>query len=261
VLAPKVDGLAVLVRLLGDAPLDLVALLGSISAVAGSPGQCDYAAANAALDAFVEAEARPAAWRRVVAVDYAAWRDVGMAARTVVAAARREAWEEHLRSAIAPAQGADAFARALASGRARLVVAPFDLLHALDVVRQQGLAPATAGTAEAPAELPASTQERPAVSTPYEAPETEVERRLGAIWSELLGVERIGAHDDFFELGGHSLMATRMLARVDQALAARLALRDVFDAPTIHRLAEKITRARASAQDAAPAPDREELEF
>ena len=54
VLAPKVDGLRVLVQLLGDAQLDFVALMSSISSVVGSPGACGYAAANAVFDSFVE---------------------------------------------------------------------------------------------------------------------------------------------------------------------------------------------------------------
>ena len=58
-MSPKVNGLAVLIRLLGGHPLDFVALMSSISAVMGPPGLCDYAAANAVLDAFAESEDCP----------------------------------------------------------------------------------------------------------------------------------------------------------------------------------------------------------
>jgi acyl transferase domain-containing protein len=266
VLAPKVDGLAVLLRVLGDVPLDFVALLGSISSVIGGPGLCDYASANAVLDAFVDSIDLPAAWRRVVTLDYSAWREVGMAARLIVPEARRGAWEAYLRAGIPSDSGADAFARALASGRSRVVVAPFDLVRASESARDQAsgrASPVQDASPEEPSAPPGEPQERPAVSTAYEAPATDVELRLAAVWTELLGVERIGVHDDFFELGGHSLLATRVLARIDQLLGARLTLRDVFDSPTIRRLSEKVgaERREAGRGDDVPKGDREELEF
>ena len=81
VLAPKVDGLDVLVRLLGKVPLDFVALMSSINSVLGAPGVSDYAGANAVLDAFPDSELRPTSWKHVVSVDWGPWRDLGMAAK------------------------------------------------------------------------------------------------------------------------------------------------------------------------------------
>ena len=81
-----------------------------------------------------------------------------------------------------------------------------------------------------------------------------------AIWSELLGVDRIGMHDDFLEMGGHSLLATRVLARVEDVLHVRLTLRDVFEAPTIRQLAERVGE-RGGGLARADNADREELEF
>jgi acyl carrier protein len=89
----------------------------------------------------------------------------------------------------------------------------------------------------------------------FEAPASDVEVRIAAIWVELLGVERVAAHDDFFALGGHSLLATRVLARIDESLGAKLALRDMFDAPTLRALAARV------ASLGAPGTDREEIEF
>jgi acyl carrier protein len=91
---------------------------------------------------------------------------------------------------------------------------------------------------------------------------TETEHALAAIWTELLGIEQIAADDSFFLLGGHSLMATRILVRIKDRFGANLVLRDVFDAPTLSKLAARIDEA-ASASAAAPLEDddREELVF
>ena len=62
---------------------------------------------------------------------------------------------------------------------------------------------------------------------------------LCATWAEVLGVERVGVRDDVVELGAHSVMATQVITRLE-LLKVRLALRDVFDAPTAEALARAI---------------------
>jgi amino acid adenylation domain-containing protein len=72
------------------------------------------------------------------------------------------------------------------------------------------------------------------------APLTEAERKLGEIWSALLGVGSIQADDNFFELGGHSLLAVQLVARIKSALSVHVSLRDVFESPTLAGLARCI---------------------
>ncbi len=254
VLAPKVDGLSVLVELLGGTSLDFVALFSSINAVAGAAGTADYAAANAYLDAFVDSDARPRAWQHVVAFDWGPWREVGMAAKLAAAAANRSERQAALRHALASDAAVEAFVRGLGSRRNRIVVSSFDPVRAAELATSSSK---TQGAAAA------AVRKRPEPTTEARAPGSEVERRLGEIWCELLGVDRVDARDDFFELGGHSLLATRVLARVDQAFGARLSLRDVFDAPTLERLSERVEAAvsKSAAAPAADDADREELEF
>ncbi|SDF31356.1 type I polyketide synthase [Limimaricola pyoseonensis] len=81
VLAPKLRGLEVLDALLPDGRLDWMALCASVSGWAPAAGQADYAAANAALDAF--AQARSGGRTAVVAIDWGIWADVGMAAEAL----------------------------------------------------------------------------------------------------------------------------------------------------------------------------------
>jgi acyl transferase domain-containing protein len=263
VLSPKIDGLAVLVDLLGDTPLDFVALMSSISSVFGAPGLCNYAAGNAVLDAFVDSTARPAAWKRVCAMNWDSWRDVGMAAHLTVPQAMRAEHEAHLRTAIATETGVDAFARILGSGRSQVIFTThdLDLAFAARQARIEGIGTAPVQPAlPVPSHQTAASREssRPANLSPSALPATETERSLAAIWQELTGVTNIGMDDDFFELGGHSLLATRVLARISAILGVRLALRDVFEAPTVRLLAQRV--ADGDRQTSAPvADDREEI--
>jgi acyl carrier protein len=97
--------------------------------------------------------------------------------------------------------------------------------------------------------LPAPEQTRAGVGNEYVAPRTEVEQTLSAIWSEVLGVQRIGVHDSFFELGGHSLLATQVMSRIRDMFQVEIALRRIFETPTINRLAEIIETAQREEQD------------
>ena len=88
--------------------------------------------------------------------------------------------------------------------------------------------------------------EKPAVSSgaDYVAPRDEAEAEVAAIWERLLGVERVGANDNFFELGGHSLLAHRVLGAVRERLGTEVALRTLFEEPTVAGVASAVTRAR-----------------
>jgi phthiocerol/phenolphthiocerol synthesis type-I polyketide synthase E len=261
VLAPKVDGLRVMVRLLGDSELDFVALMSSISSVIGSPLTCSYAAANAVFDCFVESATRPPAWKQVIAINWAAWREIGMAADVVVPERIRAARNAFLYTGIATEAGVDAFARILGSRRRRVIMTSDDL----EAPFARGGTPAVSVTpgdrttrAHPGAPGPLSAVERGDVRNP---PVTDTEKCLATIWTELIGDTGLGIDDDFFDLGGHSLLATRVIARVTAAHGVRLALRDIFAAPTIRSLAERIDALaeRRPAAMAEASNDREEI--
>ena len=75
----------------------------------------------------------------------------------------------------------------------------------------------------------------------FRAPTSPVEEIVAAVYADLLGVERVGVDDDFFALGGNSLVATQLVARVGAALDADVPVRVVFEAPTVGRLATRVT--------------------
>jgi amino acid adenylation domain-containing protein len=92
-----------------------------------------------------------------------------------------------------------------------------------------------------------------ATEADYAAPRTPVEERLARIWTEVLGIERVGIDDDFFALGGHSLLATLVISRIRQSLGVEVALHKIFELPTVGTLAGEIeTAMREHAAPKAP---------
>ena len=101
--------------------------------------------------------------------------------------------------------------------------------------------------------LPESKDFVTAGGAAYVAPRTPVEEMLAKIWQELLGLERVGVHDDFFELGGHSLLATRVISRIHDELPTDLPVRRLFETPTIEGLAVSVVQASVEKEEAADA--------
>jgi FkbM family methyltransferase len=86
--------------------------------------------------------------------------------------------------------------------------------------------------------LPGPQQALSAVE--FVAPRTSTESELAALWSEILGNDHFGIHDNFFDSGGHSLTATQLVTRIRKNFAVELSLRDFIKYPTIAGLAELI---------------------
>jgi acyl carrier protein len=84
---------------------------------------------------------------------------------------------------------------------------------------------------------------------PYEAPTTELEQRIAAIWQEALKVERVGLHGNFFDLGGHSLLMVQVHEKLSAAFGRRFSMVELFQHPTVASLAKYV--AQQSSPDAA----------
>ncbi|HEX8691063.1 MAG TPA: amino acid adenylation domain-containing protein [Longimicrobium sp.] len=76
-----------------------------------------------------------------------------------------------------------------------------------------------------------------AVAVRHVGPRSPLEEKLAALWREVLGVERVGVHDDFFDLGGQSITATRLMSRIRAELGVQLPVAELLRGPTIEQVA------------------------
>lgn len=245
VFAPKLQGTRFLLEALREEPLDFVLLCSSISSMAGGLGMSDYAAANAYLDALA------ALWQRsakhpVISVNWDAWRDLGMAAGRVL--------PEGI--GMDGPEGARALERIVnGPAFAQVVISTTDLNQRLGELDNGMLELLETGPV---AKKKRRDHPRPALDTPFVAPEGDLETGLASIWQDMLGIVSVGAGDNLFELGGDSLLAIQILARARKAYDVELHPAAFFKAPTIRdlailvetRLIEEIEG--AAAVDAAP---------
>jgi acyl carrier protein len=204
-----------------------------MAAILGGVGQTAYASANIFMDAFVRRrrQSDPAKW---VSVNWDIWRiDTDVADLTRAGKSLAELGMD-AREGVEAAQIALSF-----RSPAQVIVSTGDLnarvnqwvilesLHAKDQQRQ----------AVGPR---ASYARRPAVKTEYVSGRDETERIVTEVWQDVLGIEKIGIHDNFSELGGHSLLAIKIVAGLRAAFQVSLPVRALFDTPTIAQLSQNL---------------------
>src|SRR5580693_1492999 len=127
-------------------------------------------------------------------------------------------------------EGLDAFDRLLRGPEAAPIVVAAGLDDRLPQV--------SSAPADVPVTALADRFPRPDLPEPYAPPLTATQRRLAQVWSAVLGVDPIGTRDNFFDLGGNSLVALQMLTLVRKEFGITLPSVTLFEAPTVHTLAE-----------------------
>ncbi|WP_033260583.1 type I polyketide synthase [Amycolatopsis vancoresmycina] len=145
---------------------------------------------------------------------------------------------------IRPVDGAEAFLRALTPGLGGQVV--ISTRPVADLFARRVTAEALEETEAEPVS--------PQTQDDYLAPRTDLEAEIARQWAEVLGVERVGVHDDFFALGGNSLVAIQLIAQVRKTTGARLAMKTLFESSTVAALAERIEELRSGPAPAAAEP-------
>ncbi len=274
VMASKVDGTRVLARAFQNRGLDFVLLCSSTTSILGLVGQVDYCAANAYLDVFASHHAFGRD-TTVVAVNWSAWRDVGMAVDTrKLRDGVGEGGDTMLQGGLSNDDGIEVFKRVVAGPpAAQVAVSYLDLGWAMDGERlEASVVTASAEDIErgvvrteqtsSESAVAASTQQlhpRPAIQSVFVAPRNEVETKICAVWQEMIGIDRVGVHDSFFELGGHSLLAVRVMTRVNEALGSDIPVAKLYEGLTVDfiaRLLAPVTQTEALEEAGADAAEK-----
>ncbi|MCC5644528.1 SDR family NAD(P)-dependent oxidoreductase [Nostoc sp. CHAB 5824] len=249
VFAPKIKGTLTLNNVLKNIDLDFLVLCSSLTAIQGGLGQVDYCAANTFLDAFTH-------WNTVtnnrftVAINWDAWQEVGMAVNTNVPDEINNWRKESLKNAILPPEGIDVFSRILTNSLPQVIVSTEDLQARIEQLNQLVLSLSFAQKPVNPCQVSASRHSRSLQANTYVAPRNQIEQTITNIWEELIGIEKIGVHDDFFELGGHSLLAVQTISRLREVFQIELPLRTLlFDAPTVSELANIIVEKQPQSEE------------
>lgn len=262
VLTPKLGGALNLSRAFAAQPLDYFVCFSSAAALTGSLGQSAYAAANAALDALMEA--RRMSGKPGLSIQWGPWAESGMAAHQ--AERDRQRFAGYGIDAIAPSDGMALLGRLLATDGGALAVLDVDwptylgqlyrdkfppIYRELSAAASKAVAPAASGLAENL--LAAAPEQRRTLLEQHLR--TAVEGVLG-----LAGRQQIAPRQRLFELGLDSLGAVELRNRLVAALGRNLRATLLFDYPTLAALADHIEHdvlgfpPDSAPEEAAPAP-------
>ena len=259
VMAPKVSGGWNLHTLTAGRPLDFFVLFSSAAGVLGSPGQGNYSAASAFLDAL--AHHRQSQGLPALSIDWGPWSEVGLAARPD-RGGRLAA--QGMRS-LSPPQGVAALARLLATGTAQVSVLPVNRGEWREVYRAAAGAPLLAdlGLEEAGAAAEAAPRDgAPAGAAILAAPPAERQRLVQAhLQREVarvlgLAVSKLDVNQPLNTLGIDSLMAVELKNRIESDLRVAVPLIKVIQGPSVAELTVLLLNQLAGVEPIAETPVR-----
>jgi amino acid adenylation domain-containing protein len=93
--------------------------------------------------------------------------------------------------------------------------------------------------------LPVPDQKRPELGQLYVAPRSDLESAIVKVWQEVLGIEKVGVHDNFFDLGGHSLLMVQVHLKLREVSERAVTMIELFQYPTVDSLAKYMSRSQS----------------
>jgi acyl carrier protein len=234
VMAPKVSGTWNLHAATADLPLDFFVLFSSAVSVLGSPGQANYAAANAFLDAM--AHYRQSRGLPAISINWGPWSEVGLAASTFERLKAVGSTAPQLVKLISVKQGLEALRRLLVSSIPQVMVLPFDLKDLVKLYPSAARMPLFKEVGGKESHL-ARYYERPNLSQKHVEPRNELERKLAGIWQQSLHIDRVGVQDSFFELGGDSVLGIQIITLAEKTFGVAINVGEALGSLTIEYLA------------------------
>ncbi|MCP5045916.1 MAG: SDR family NAD(P)-dependent oxidoreductase, partial [bacterium] len=220
VLKPKVRGTRLLDRLTRVDQPGFMVLCSSLTALTGAPGQGDYTAANAFLDAFAAERGRVGL--RTLSINWPAWSEVGMAV-------------DHNALGNGPALGTE------------------EALNNLDILLSTPNLPSSVILMKSFSGVQGAVfQKSPLVAEGKEDGNySETETLLASVWGQVLGYDRISIYDNFYDLGGDSMNALEIRNLVSREMGMDISIADIFTHLTIAQMSSFLEGKRNSQETSA----------
>ncbi|PWW07330.1 phosphopantetheine binding protein [Paenibacillus cellulosilyticus] len=253
VFSPKVHGTWILGELTRNEKLDFFVLFSSIATLITAPGQGDYIAANAYLDAF--AQSRSNRGERALAINWSTWRETGMSVK-------HNFTVDTLFKSISTKNAIERFDDVFHRSISNVLIGeihfdgPFvrmlktTLFGLSDPLKNRVDARTSSNKGDS------RSSGKKEVRLSGDESQSNTEAKLGQICQSFLGFDEMDVHDNFFELGADSIILTRMQAQIDKEYPGIVNITDIFEHTTIYKLAQfidgKLIAAEPMAEESAP---------
>jgi acyl transferase domain-containing protein/acyl carrier protein len=237
----KLYGLLALSNVLDHIKPDFCLLMSSISSVLGGLGYSAYSAANSFMDAYAEM-ASSKSKQRWISVNWDGWNYSNQETSDNLPGA------ELLELTMKPDEGIRVMECILSyENLHRVVISTGDLNERID--KWCKINPLENNVNLDLKKEFTKAQARPNIGVDYIEPRNEEEKIIAQIWSQMLGLDKVGIKDDFFLLGGQSLTAIQIIARIRQHFKVELPIKNMFENPTVENIAANVIEMKNKTND------------